>query len=174
VHVIGHSGGGAVAIALAATMPSLVSSLVISDSTGIPLGALPRVALRRLIEMVMETPKVKPVPMLRFSQALLYNGVFRTQNVIQSARLGLKKDLRPLLRQIQSPTLVLWGGNDRFIPVQLGYEFAQYIPDARMIVAEGEYHEWAMFRPEKFVPMIVDFLDEVEKSGSFCSTYAGK
>lgn len=162
------------AIALAATMPSLVSSLVISDSTGIPLGPLPRVALRRLIEMVMETPKVKPVPMLGFSQALLYNGVFRTQNVIQSARLGLEKDLRPLLPQIQSPTLVLWGGNDRFIRVQLGYEFAQHIPDARMIIAEGEYHEWAMFRPEKFVPMILDFLDKVEKSGSFCSRYADK
>jgi pimeloyl-ACP methyl ester carboxylesterase len=101
-HVIGHSGGGAVAIALAATMPSLVSSLIISDSTGIPLGAMPSVALRRLIGMVMQTPKVKPVPMLRFSQALLHNWVFRTQNMIQSARLALKKDLRPLLPHIKN------------------------------------------------------------------------
>jgi hypothetical protein len=68
----------------------------------------------------------------------------------------------------------LWGGNDRFIPLQLGYEFSQGIPGARMIVAEGEYHEWAMFRPKIFVPMIFDFLGEVEKSASFCSRYAGK
>ncbi len=169
-HVIGHSGGGAVAIALAATMPSLVSSLIISESTGIPLGAMPSVALRRLIGMVMQTPKVKPVPMLQFWQALLHNWVFRTQNMIQSSRLALEKDLRPLLPQIKSPTLVLWGGSDRFIPLQFAYEFSQSIPGATMIVAEGEYHEWAMFRPEKFVPMIFDFIDEVEKSRSFGST----
>lgn len=117
-HVIGHSGGGAVAIALAATMPSLVSSLIISDSTGIPLGAMPSVALRRAIGMVMQTPKVKPVPMLRFWQALLHNWVSKPQNMIQSARLALEKDLRPLLPHIKSPTLVLWGENDRFIPLQ--------------------------------------------------------
>ena len=92
--------------------------------------------------MVMQTPKVKLMPMLRFYQARLHNCVFRTQNVIQSARLALEKDLRSLLPQIKSPTLVLWGGNDRFIPLQLGYELSQGIPGDRMIVAQGEYHEW--------------------------------
>ena len=173
MHVVGHSRGGAVAITLAATMPSLVSSVIISDSTGIPLGALPKVALWRVVEILLETPKIKPVPMLRFSQALLYNWVFRTGNLIQSARLALDKDLRPLLPQIQSPTLVLWGGNDRFIPLRLAYEFSEHIPGARLIIAEGEYHEWAMFRPEKFVPLIVDFLDEVEQSSSSRSMYTG-
>ena len=81
--------------------------------------------------------------------------------MIQSSRLALEKDLRPLLPQIKSPTLVLWGGSDRFIPLQFAYEFSQSIPGATMIVAEGEYHEWAMLRPEKFVPMIFDFIDEV-------------
>jgi pimeloyl-ACP methyl ester carboxylesterase len=162
-HMIGHSGGGAVAIALAATRPSFVSSIIISDSTGIPLGTLPKVALGRAIDMVMQTPKVKFIPMLRFYRALLHNWVFNTQNMIQCTQLALKEDIRPLLPEIKSPALVLWGGSDRFIPLQFGYEFSQGIPGTRMLVAQGEHHEWAMFRPEKFVPIIFDFLSEVEK-----------
>jgi pimeloyl-ACP methyl ester carboxylesterase len=161
--MIGHSGGGAVAIALAATRPSFVSSIIISDSTGIPLGTLPKVALGRAIDMVMQTPKVKFIPMLRFYRALLHNWVFNTQNMIQCTQLALKEDIRPLLPEIKSPALVLWGGSDRFIPLQFGYEFSQGIPGTRMLVAQGEHHEWAMFRPEKFVPIIFDFLSEVEK-----------
>ena len=163
VHAIGHSGGGSIAIALAATRPSLVSSLIISDSTGIPLGTLPKVALGRSIDMVMQTPKVRVIPMLRFYRAMLHNWVFNTQNMIQCTRLALNEDLRPLLPQIKSPALVLWGGSDRFIPLQLAYEFSQGIPGARLIAAQGEHHEWAMFRPERFVPTIFDFLTEVEK-----------
>ncbi len=169
-HVIGHSGGGAVAIALAATKPSLVNSLILSDSTGIPLGALPAVALRRLIGMVLQTPKVMPVPMLRFYQALLQNWIFKPQNMIQSTRLALEKDLRSLMPHIQSPTLVLWGENDRFIPLKFGYEFSDQIPGAQIIVAEGEYHEWVMFRPQKFVPLVFNFLNEVEQVSTTLSS----
>ena len=162
-HVIGHSGGGSVAIALATTKPELVSSLIISDSTGIPLGSLPKVALGRAIDMVGQTPKVKLMPMVRFYRALLHNWVFNTQNMIQCTRLALTEDLRPLLSQVKSPTLILWGGSDRFIPLKLAYEFSQGIPDAQMLIAQGEHHEWVMFRPEIFVPIIFDFLSKVEE-----------
>ncbi|MBD3883671.1 alpha/beta hydrolase [Phormidium tenue FACHB-886] len=162
VHLIGHSGGGAVAIALAATLPALVKSLTIVDSTGIPLGALPLVVRRRLVGMMMQTPKVKPMALLQFTQSLLHNTAFHTENLIQSAWLALDKDLQSLMPQIQAPTLVLWGERDRFIPLELGYKFAQSIPNAQILVAEGEYHEWAIFRPQRFVPFVLRFLNEIE------------
>jgi hypothetical protein len=46
----------------------------------------------------------------------------------------------------------------------LGQELAQGIKGSRLIVIEGEYHEWSMFRPEKFAPIIFDFIDEIEGS----------
>jgi abhydrolase domain-containing protein 6 len=166
IHIIGHSGGGAVAIALAATQPTFVNSLIVSDSTGIPLGALPVVALRRLVGMVLQTPKILPVPMLRFYQALLYNWISKPQNMIQATRLALEKDLRSLMPQIQSPTLVLWGERDRFIPVEFGYELFRQIPGAQIMIAEGEYHEWVMFRPQKFIPLVCQFLHDVEQGST--------
>ncbi len=160
VHLIGHSIGGAIAITIAASRPSLVSSLILVDSTGIPLGHLPEVLLRRSIELPAQMGSIKFNPLSQMLQSSLYNNFFNTRNVIQTAWLSLEKDLRPLLPQIESPSLVLWGENDLFTPLKLGQELAQGIKGSRLIVVEGEYHEWSMFRPEKFAPIIFDFIDE--------------
>jgi pimeloyl-ACP methyl ester carboxylesterase len=162
VHLIGHSIGGAIALTIAASMPSIVSSLVLVDSTGIPMGSLPEVLLRRLPELPAQMGSIKFKALSQMLLSSLYNNFFHTRNVIQTAWLSLEKDLRPLLPQIKSPSLVLWGENDLFTPLKLGKELSQGIKGSRLIVVEGEYHEWSMFRPEKFAPIIFDFIDEVE------------
>jgi pimeloyl-ACP methyl ester carboxylesterase len=162
VHLVGHSIGGAIAITLAASMPSLVSSLSLVDSTGIPLGSLPEVMLRRSIEMPAQLGSIKLQSVSKMLQSSLYNNFFNTRNVIQTAWISLEKDLKPLLPKIKSPSLVLWGERDLFTPLKLGQELAQGIKGSRLIVVEGEYHEWSMFRPEKFAPIIFDFIDEIE------------
>ncbi len=164
VHLVGHSIGGAIAITVAASMPSLVSSLILVDSTGIPLGSLPEVMLRRSIEMPAQLGSIKLQPVSKMLQSSLYNNFFNTRNVIQTALLSLEKDLKPLLPKIKSPSLLLWGERDLFTPLKLGQELAQGIKGSRLIVIEGEYHEWSMFRPEKFAPIIFDFIDEIEDS----------
>jgi len=161
-HLIGHSIGGAIAIKIAASRPSLVSSLIVVDSTGIPLGSLPEVVLRRSIEMPAQIGAIKFKPLTQMLLSSLHNNFFKTRNVIQTAWLSLEKDLRPLLSQINSPCLVLWGENDLFTPLKLGQELAEGIKGSRLVVVEGEYHEWSMFRPEKFAPIIFDFIDEIE------------
>ncbi len=163
VHVIGHSIGGAIAITIAASMSSMVSSIILVDSTGIPLGSLPEVILRRSIEMPAQIGSIKFKALSKMFQSSLYNNVFKTRNVIQTAWLSLEKDLKPLLSKIESPSLVLWGEHDLFTPLKLGRQLAQGIKGSRLIVVEGEYHEWSMFRPEKFAPIIFNFIDEVEK-----------
>jgi pimeloyl-ACP methyl ester carboxylesterase len=163
VHVIGHSIGGAIAIVLAASKPSIVSSLVVVDSTGVPLGSLPEVLLRRSIEMPAQLGSVKIEALSKMMQSSFYNWLFNTRNVIQTAKMSLEEDLRPLLSQIKSPSLVLWAENDCFTPLKLGQELAQGIKGSRLVVVEGEYHELSMFRPEKFAPIISDFIDEVER-----------
>jgi pimeloyl-ACP methyl ester carboxylesterase len=163
VHLIGHSIGGAIAIAIAASLPSIVSSLVVVDSTGVPMGSLPEVLLRRSIELPAQLGSIKIDALSKMFQSSLYNSLFNTQNVIQTAKISLEEDVRPLLSQIVSPSLVLWAENDRFTPLKLGQEIARGIKGSRLVVVEGEYHELSMFRPEKLAPIIFDFLDEVEE-----------
>lgn len=162
VHIIGHSMGGAIAIMIAASKPSLVTSLIVVDSTGIPLGTLPEILGRRSIELTIEFLTTKIERVSRMAQSFFNNCLLNTGNVIQSAGICLEEDIRSLLPQIQSPCLIVWAQNDRFTPLKMGQEFSQSIKASRLIVVEDEYHELSMFRPEKFVPIILGFIDEVE------------
>lgn len=162
VHIIGHSMGGAIAIIIAASKPSLIASIIVVDSTGIPLGSLPEVLGRRSIELTVEFLTTKIERVSKMTQSFLKNCLLNTGSVIQSARICLEEDIRPLLPKIESPCLVIWAQNDMFIPLKMGQEFSQAIKSSRLIVVEGESHELSMFRPEKFAPIILDFIDEVE------------
>lgn len=140
----------------------MVSSLILVDSTGIPLGPLPEVLLRRWPELPAQLGSIKLKAISKMWQSSFYNNLFNTRNVIQTARLSLTKDIRTILPNIESPALIWWGENDLFIPLKLGQELAQGIKNSRLIILEGEYHEWSMFCPEKFAPIICNFIDEVE------------
>jgi pimeloyl-ACP methyl ester carboxylesterase len=126
------------------------------------MGSLPEVLLRRSIELPAQLGSIKIDALSTMFQSSLYNNLFNTRNVIQTAKISLEEDLRPLLSQIESPSLVLWAENDRFTPLKLGQELARGIKGSRLVVVEGEYHELSMFRPEKLAPIICDFIDEVE------------
>jgi ABC-2 type transport system ATP-binding protein len=48
--------------------------------------------------------------------------------------------LQPRLRRIRVPTLVVWGAQDRLVPVTHAYAYAEAIPDARLALIEALAH----------------------------------
>jgi pimeloyl-ACP methyl ester carboxylesterase len=163
VHVIGHSIAGAIALALAALKPSLVRSITIVDSTGIPLGSPVEVLLKRAIEMPAQMGQMKIEPVLEMFKSLLYNSLFNPDKVIQAAWVAIEKDIRLILPKIESPCLVLWGANDLLTPLPFAQEFSQGIKGSKLLVLDGLYHEWILFFPEKFTAIVSDFIDEIER-----------
>lgn len=160
VHVVGHSGGGAVGVALAAAVPTMVSSLIIIDSTGIPLGFLPEVVLRRLIDLPAQVGELEIVPTIQFIQALIGNSLSKPQNMLQAIWLALEKDLRPLLPQVKCSTLIVWGDRDLFVPVKFADDFARGIVNSQVMILAGEYHESIFYRSQKYVTIICNFLQK--------------
>ncbi len=164
-HVIGHSLGGAIAIAIAVLKPSVVSSVIVADSTGIPLvGSVPEAVVRRAIEMVAQMGQMKPQPVMAIVQCLLYNSFFHSERVWQMALLSLHKDIRPMLGRVQSPCLIVWAKNDLLTPLTFAKEFSQLVIGSKLKVIEGAYHEWLLFFPEKFVRIVTEFIKETESS----------
>ncbi len=160
INLIGHSLGGGIGATLAATVPDMVSSLILVDSTGIPVDPIPKVLVQRTIEMTAQTPQIRYPQIQQVFQGFAYNLFFKTQNTIYVLLLSLTKDLKSILPQIQSPCLIVWGAKDLTTPLSAGKEFYRLIKNSKLVVVEEGYHEWSIFFVDKFTKIVFNFLDE--------------
>jgi pimeloyl-ACP methyl ester carboxylesterase len=62
------------------------------------------------------------------------------------------------LALITIPTLVVWGGNDRIVPIAQGRDYAARIPGARLVVIPDTGHAPSLERPQAFVEAASGFL----------------
>jgi pimeloyl-ACP methyl ester carboxylesterase len=68
--------------------------------------------------------------------------------------------IRERLPEIACPTLIVWGTEDRLVPVRDADVFEELIPDARKVVFEDTGHVAMMEQPERFNRLLLDFLAE--------------
>ncbi len=57
------------------------------------------------------------------------------------------------------PTLIVWGDRDPIIPLEHGIRAHEMIAGSRLEVFEGAGHFPHCEQPERFVEVLVDFLD---------------
>ncbi len=63
--------------------------------------------------------------------------------------------LRPLLAEVNVPALVIWGGEDRIVPLVCGEQYAEALPQARLEVLAGAGHLVEMEEPERVAELIL-------------------
>lgn len=63
-----------------------------------------------------------------------------------------------LLPRVQAPTLVVWGENDRIIPVSAGERIADAMPNARLEVIAGAGHLPHIENPDAVIPLLQQHL----------------
>ncbi len=59
-------------------------------------------------------------------------------------------DTTSLLPEIESPTLLLWGDNDRRSPLSIAEQLRDAIPDAELAVINNAGHVSNMEQPDRF------------------------
>lgn len=170
VHLVGHSLGGGIAITLSTLAPNRVKSLVLVDSTGIPCVSIPELVPRRAIEMTAQfvLPGLQ-LKLVDIPQVFSYNLLFNTGNVIQALLLSLQVDLKHLLAKIQAPCLLLWSDKDLTTPLTAAHDMAARIPNCRLITVEEGCHEWALWYPEKFTSIMLDFIHQIEREDAIAT-----
>ncbi len=164
---IGHSHGGRVAIMLAARYPERVKRLILVDSAGIRSPRTLRYYLRvyfyKLAKRVIALPGIRRhqavlrTRLMKFLGAEDYGNV--TPGVMQGTFIRLvNEDLRPLLKHVKAPTLLIWGENDQDTPVSDGKIMEQEIPDAGLVVFKGAGHFSYLDCFPQFCAVISSFL----------------
>jgi pimeloyl-ACP methyl ester carboxylesterase len=64
------------------------------------------------------------------------------------------------LPQIACPTFVVWGEDDRVIPVRDARRFQELIPNARTVILPDTGHVAMLERPARFNELLEEFLAE--------------
>ena len=156
--VAGHSMGGRIAWTLAALHPERVERLVLLApdgfaSPGFAYGTAPKVPpLLRLLPYVMPTfllraslvpayadpAMVTDALVTRYRDMLLAPGV--RSAILDRTAQAVLVDPVPLLRRIAAPVLVLWGAEDRMIPVRNADDYLAALPDAGLVTFPGVGH----------------------------------
>ncbi len=168
--VAGHSFGGSVAVRFASRYAADTTGLLLAGSSGLSsattlgelvLGALASVKpgrriarfqrqiassplLRQLVFGLWGTPDAASLSPQ--AVAWLLGDLRLHTDVWGAARALLGEDTRALLAGVRSPTLVLWGADDRLTPVADGLEFARLLR-AELRVIAGCGHLLVFERP---------------------------
>ena len=75
---------------------------------------------------------------------------------VNTALIGF--DLRPRLKNVTCPTLVISARYDGLNPLELGQEIASLVPNSKMVIMENSGHMAHAEEPEKLIKVIKDFL----------------
>jgi pimeloyl-ACP methyl ester carboxylesterase len=67
-------------------------------------------------------------------------------------------DTRERLREIETPTLIVWGRHDRLVPLRAAYAYQRRIPHADLHIIDHAGHIPMLERPREFNTLLDDFL----------------
>ena len=69
-------------------------------------------------------------------------------------------DFRHSVEEIACPTLIVWGKDDRIVPVDAADEYERLLPHVRKVIFEDTGHCPMVERPARFSRVVEEFLAE--------------
>jgi pimeloyl-ACP methyl ester carboxylesterase len=182
--LVGNSMGGFVATEAVIDQPERFERLVLVSAAGVTYARArnePVAVLARLGQMVGPAAA-------RFNRAgivrprarrLAFRGVFhypdrlrpellweqiepamRSPGFPDALRALMGYDTRERLPEIEIPTMIVWGFNDRLTPVRAALRYQRLIPRSRLEIFDRTGHVPQLERPERFNRLLEEFLAE--------------
>jgi 4,5:9,10-diseco-3-hydroxy-5,9,17-trioxoandrosta-1(10),2-diene-4-oate hydrolase len=182
--LVGNSMGGGISLTVAAQAPERVKKIVLVDPVGLGRGISPVMRLMTLpvIGNVLTKPSRKGV--LRQMQLCLYDpsqarddfidrvtaigtlpgnqrsflSLLRETANMAGVKKGLIADFSARLKKIKTPILMIWGRQDRILPLADGEAAVQKMANGRLHVMDRAGHLPQIDKPEEFNATVLDFL----------------
>jgi len=164
--LLAHSFGGRVAIKFAINFPQKLRKLILCNSAGIK----PKPDLKTKIIFCLAkigNAIFTPKPLTRFkdgAQNLFYlflrhkDYVKADGTMKETMKKVVEEDLLPLLPQIKTKTLIVWGQRDKLVPIKYAYIFKEKIKNSELKILPKIGHSPHLEVPEKLTKVIIQFL----------------
>lgn len=175
--IVGHDIGGAIALRLAVLSPHLVSRLCLMNSVcydSWPIEMMVQLGLPETYRKVSASSLVNglkqalkkgfcnsPDDELLDGLTAPYSTEVGKLSLIRDAaalNTNLTTELTAFLPKIQAQTLVLWGEEDTFQPIQYGERLVSDIPRARLVRIKSAGHFVMLDQPEEVEKNLLAFL----------------
>ncbi len=169
-YLAGNSLGGRIAWNFALEHPDLVKKMILVDASGYPMNTAPSLGFKlaqnpwtawlmrsitprslvekSVLEVFEDDSKVTDALVDRYYDMLLRAG--NRQAFIDRANTDYI-DRTAQIPTIQTPTLLQWGKQDAWVPLELGQHFDRDLPNSKLIIYDGAGHVPMEEIPQKTV-----------------------
>lgn len=185
--LVGNSMGGAISTLYSLTYPGAISKLVLVDAAGVnifPANLLKQdnlpvemfaaaatgnsdrsvreKAVRSFIRRIFHTEPPVMEKMVRHALEEYFGPDFqdRAQAFLSAAQQLFMTPLRGRLGEIRVPTWVIWGDDDRLLPIENAHAFQKELPHAKITVFPACGHCPMLEYPDEFNRSLDAFLRE--------------
>jgi len=182
-YLAGNSLGGNIAWNYAAEYPEKVLKLILIDASGLPtftpqppifkmaktpilnslfLYITPKFIIRKNIEQVYaDKLKVTDALVTRYHKMSLRTG--NRKAFIERAKTDFnvaEKVNLVKLKSIKTPTLLIWGAKDTWIPLGNGKRMDSMLPNSKLVILENSGHVPMEENPKESLEFLKSFLNE--------------
>lgn len=166
VFLIGHSFGGRILIKIAARKKISLRGIVLCAAAGLKSDTSLKVQMisniskftARLMD-ILKLDRLKE-PLRNFYYHLLrQNDYLKVPKTMRDTfREVIEEDLSKYLSEIKTPTLIVWGKEDRVVPVKQAYRFYQGIDGSELKIMPGVGHSPQLEQPDNLVEFLLEFF----------------
>jgi len=178
---VGNSLGGAIAVLMALEHPDKTGQIVLIDSAGYPIK-------KPFIIRIAKMPLAGEITKLIFGRWMVrwnlkevyfnddlipeetidaYYNRMRTENVLD-AKIALARSIdfdafTPYIKrmpEIKNRTLIIWGENDEWIPLESGYNFKKNLSNSKLVILPECGHIPQEEKPEQTAKTMIDFIEK--------------
>ena len=182
-YLAGNSLGGNIAWNYTAEHPEKIEKLILVDASGLPtnkpqpaifkmaktpvlsslfLYVTPKIFIKKnMKEVYGDETKITDDLVTRYHKMALRVG--NRQAFIDRAKIDFKlgeKTSLNKLKSIQTPTLLIWGAKDNWIPLKsVGIKMDSILPNSKLVVLENSGHVPMEENPEESLVVLKEFIE---------------
>jgi pimeloyl-ACP methyl ester carboxylesterase len=142
--LMGHSNGGKIALAFTNLYPKKIEKLILIDSAGIYHNEISLQIKRTIFKTIAKVGK--KLTSSNIMKNLLYKLARESdykdldEKTKQTMINLISVDLKPILPQIKTPTLIIWGKDDKITPLSDGITINSLIRNSNLEIIENARH----------------------------------
>ncbi len=164
--LLGHSFGGRVSVRFASLYPERIKSLILCDSAGIkPEPGLKTMIIFWLARVGNAIFTPKHLQRFKDSARNIFYIFLRNKDYVKAngtmkktIKKVLDEDLFSDLAKIKTKTLIVWGEQDRMVPLEYAHVFKENIENSKLEIIPKAGHSPHLENPKKLSEIILEFL----------------